>query len=291
MKTNDSEEHKLADGVPTEAAKAPAAAAKTGLGKLAGAAKKVPPVVWIGAVGGGLVLGFIALRRGESADAAEGAAEASSYMGGEDGTSYGMSEDGMSYIPAGVGVSTPVIAPPESAETVGAIGQTALETFGSFFTDIFGRQTEFDAEQQESWRTLIEKLSFAQPPRVPPNAHQPVVPKPTPVKPKPPAAMKPQGKPQKDLVIHGGTFKKVLGYADRGIKKDAKGKNYREFWVYRPDNLYAVWAHYDKGGTVASNKGWTKIGFGKTNDEKYRNPVGIANPAFSTPWKPIFGQK
>jgi hypothetical protein len=275
----------MSENVASEAAKAPTAAAKTGLGKLAKAAKKVPPVVWIGAVGGGLVLGFIALRRGESADATEAEAEAQSYIGGEDGTSYGMAEDGMSYIPAGVGVSTPVIAPPESAETVGAIGQTALETFGSFFTDIFGRQTEFDAEQQESWRALIEKLSFAQPPRVPPNAHQPVTPKPTPIKPKAPPAMKPGAPPArnvparrgKDMVVHGRTFKGILGYLDRGIRKDAKG-NYREFRIYHPNDTYSVWGHYDKNGTAGSNKGWSKLASGrKTNDAKYRNPAGIAS--------------
>lgn len=249
------------ENVAKEAAKAPAAAAKTAGGKLAAAAKKVPPVVWVGAIGGGLVLGFIALRRNESADSAEAMAEAQTYMGG-DPSAYGMSEDGMSYIPAGVGVSTPVIPPAEGAETVGAIGQTALETFGTVFGTLFQRQAEFDAEQQESWRAFLEKVTFAQAPRVPPNAHQPVPTKPGPQPqiPRSPAPARPK-KPPTTIEVHGKTWTGYTSGKDRGLTRDKQGREYREFLMRRTDGKFEVWGHFHppKGAYPGSPTGWKRI--------------------------------
>lgn len=214
-----------------------------------GLLKRIPPWGWAIGAGGILGLGYTLYRQRRTPDAqAPPAGESASDFYGEYDLAAQPSPGG-AYYP-----STPIIAEP--AETVGAVGQTALETAIGGITGVIENLPALIAatpqpqqSEQMDFAGIITALQPLFPTAPAPGAAPP------PTVPNPPAATPPKG-----VTILGKTFPNATDYKERS--HPGRG---REFDVYFPKRVER-WFTEEKpvGGTFGNaqpitQRTWKKI--------------------------------
>lgn len=169
--------------------------------------KKIPPWGWAIGAGGALGLGYTLFRSRRDATAidAAGAGEADLAATSDDYTLAAQPSPGGAFYP-----SNPIIAEP--AETVGAVGQTALETVVGGITGIVESVPALlaavpVAEPNEWGPEGIASILAAMPQAPAPQAAPITAPK------KPPATKPPTG-----VTILGRKFPNATGYTERANK-------------------------------------------------------------------------
>lgn len=197
--------------------------------------KRVPRVVWLVAAGGGLGLVYAKKRAAKNQAVADATV-----------TPAAADPGALSYSPSPVGAA--VAAPPDStgaAETVGAVGQTALETSLTSLTTIIN--TLLSREYGPNY----QQPSF-------PNNPSPAV-APPPPQPAPPSSsgpVRPAGYLAKNT-INTGTGTKTFPGAS-GVKELARDNKAGiiAFGVAYPNHVLQRW-HYDNAG--AHRGAWRKV--------------------------------
>lgn len=204
--------------------------------------KKIPTPVWLGLGGAAVGLGVVALKgRQEPAPEVPPVGEGDALLTDE----YGLEP----YSPTAVG---PVYAAPsvEPAETVGAVGQTGLETIGDFFTGFIEGLPELIGSIREPY----DGVPQSQPPQV--IIQQPVTPGPSPAPspapgPAPHAANKPasyaSGPPPhaRGSVSNGATGHKEITTPDT---------RFRDFHVSYGNHTLKRWRWWATGAHVPKAK-------------------------------------
>lgn len=200
----------------------PAPPTRAGLGATL---KKIPPWGWAVGIGGTLGIGY-ALYRGRRDPTAQEAPAGETDLAGY--TEYDLATQpspGGAYYP-----SQPIIAEP--AETVGAVGQTALETVVGGITGII-----------ESLPGIIEA---SRPPDPVPVTDLPAAPAPQPLTPAPAPAPAPQG-----VTVLGRRFPNAV----RSAEIPTPRLQSRDFNIHFPGGRVERWRTWtDKG-----QRKWRKI--------------------------------
>lgn len=205
--------------------------------------KKVPPWGW--AVGAGLTLGIgYTLYKGRREPVASDAPVGEESLAGTDLTGYDIATQpspGGAYYPAPLGSDV-------SGETIGAVGQTALETVTSGITGIVESLPSLIAAVPQP--TPSDPIDYAGLGEffhaIIPQAPAPA-PAPIPTTPKPPAApSQPRG-----VTILGRTWERAISYKE--VINDRRGRTFVITWPHRKE-MWDTWI--PKG---SNTRKWVKV--------------------------------